>query len=170
MTSLNVSATHPRVVPAAYSGCAILRDAYERGWSHGHGLACHNVPRIGATYWLEAEGRVRCDEDNAHEVHAMLCHAAADHARCYSPFEDTAQELNRYGEGGWFALQDGAEPVGPFEAREEAEGAVDADEWELVEWPSSETVWEAFEEGTRDAIAADLVGYDLRDYGAKDAA
>jgi hypothetical protein len=164
MSTLNVSG--PTGLPAAYAGCTILSDAYQRGWNHGHGLACHNVPAIGRAYWLEAEGRVTCTADNAAELHEMLCHAAADGARCYSPFEHDAHEFNAYGEGGWFAIQDGEEPVGPFEAREEAEGAVDADEWELVEWPSSDEVWEAFEEGTRDAIGADLRTYSAEDYGA----
>lgn len=69
-------------------------DAYARGWNHGQGLACHNVPSIGETIWCDALGRVTVDADNAREVHQALCYAAEENSRSYSPFEFTAHEFN----------------------------------------------------------------------------
>lgn len=119
----------PKTIPTEYASDETLADAYKRGWNHGHGLACHNVPTIGETYWTDAEGKLDCDADNARDVHAILCHAAADNSRCYSPFEFTASEFNAHGE-----------------FRRDA-------------------VWEAFEAGTADAIAADIATYTGEDYG-----
>lgn len=110
----------PNFVPRPYSR-GKYRDAYLRGWSHGHGIACHNVPRIGEELFTDGLGRVTVDADNIAEVHATVCHEAADNSRCFSPFEFTAAEFNR-----------------------------DDD---------SDALWEAFEAGTADAIAADLRGY-----------
>lgn len=164
----------PDAIPAEFTTIDTLADAYRRGWSHGHGIACHNVPRIGATYWLVAEARMTCDADNTAELHEMLCHAAADHSRCFSPFECTASEFNRCGDGGFricFDHDDRSEEV--YATREEAEGAAEAEGWggtDIEEVPSSEACWEAFERGTADAIGADLRGYDLNDYGAGESA
>lgn len=74
-------------------------DAYKLGWNHGHGIACHNVPKVNETYWTDA-GKLHVDADPAtvaetiRDVHISLCHAAADNARSYSPFEFTAKEFN----------------------------------------------------------------------------
>lgn len=69
-------------------------DAYARGWNHGHGIACHNVPEMGATFWTGSLGRVTVDADNVREVHAACCYDAEANSRCYSPFEFTAREFN----------------------------------------------------------------------------
>lgn len=103
-------------------------DAYKRGWNHGHGTACHNVPERGVEYYTEAEGRVTADTfDELRDLHATLCHEACDNARQYSPFEFTAHEFNqsRY----------------------------------------RDKLWSAFEQGTSDAIAADIDEYTAEDYG-----
>jgi hypothetical protein len=73
-------------------------NAYADGFNHGHGLACHNVPTIGDRIDRSVD-YVGCgdlvDAENIREYHELLCHAAADHSRCYSPFEYTASEFNR---------------------------------------------------------------------------
>jgi len=85
---------YPKNVPHPWSGDELLTDAYRRGWNHGHGIACHNVPRIGQKLWSESLGRVVVDAENVREVHQDACFAAADNARSYSPFECTASEFN----------------------------------------------------------------------------
>lgn len=108
-----------------YTGaCA---DAYARGWNHGQGFACHNVPTIGETVWCDALGRVTVDADNVREVHQAFCYEAESNSRSYSPFEFTAHEFN------------------------------ESDE--------SEALWAAFEQGTSDAIEADLATYTDENYG-----
>lgn len=114
-------------IPFPWSGDDLLADAYRRGYGHGHGLACHNAPKLGSKLWLDDLGRVQVDAENIREVHQSLCHAGADNSRCYSPFEFTAKEFN------------------DSEHRDD--------------------LWEAFEAGTADAIAADLQTYTAEDYG-----
>jgi hypothetical protein len=121
-----MTTSFPSTVPFPYSGDDLLTDAYRRGWNHGHGIACHNVPVLGERIFSDSLGRVTVDADNIREVHADACHAAADNSRSYSPFEFTAHEFN--------------------------------------ESEYSEGLWEAFEAGTADAIAADLATYTDADY------
>lgn len=137
-----MSTSYPKAIPPAYSH-EQLADAYRRGWNHGHGLACHNVPKLGSHLLLDSEGRVTVDTDNIREVHASLCFEAEANSRCYSPFEFTAHEFNS-------APLDHA-----------ADDSVDV---------TSEQLWAAFEEGTTDAIAADLAEYTDEDYGINDEA
>lgn len=71
------------------------RDAFAAGYDHAHGIACHNVPRIGEEYWTDDMGRVTPQTvEEARELHASLCYAAESHSRCYSPWEFTAKEIN----------------------------------------------------------------------------
>jgi hypothetical protein len=75
------------------------RDAFAAGYDHAHGIACHNVPQIGAEYWTESEGRVTPETpEEAAELHASLCYEAEMYARCYSPWEFTAHEINSLAE------------------------------------------------------------------------
>ena len=76
-----------------------IAEAYMTGRNEGHGLACHNVPQVGETYFTERDGRVTCDLDNAKELHETLCHEAAENARCFSPWEFVARDLNELPEG-----------------------------------------------------------------------
>ena len=102
-------------VPFPWSGDDLLADAYQRGWNHGHGIACHNVPTIGETVWSDALGRVTVDADNIREVHEAACHEAADNSRSYSPFEFTAHEFNEseYADDLWEAFEAGtADAIG----------------------------------------------------------
>ena len=113
------------------------RDAWARGWNHGHGIACCNVPAIGdkidrSVDWVGLGKAV--DADNIREYHQCLCYAAEGNSRQYSPFEFTAHDFNEAGEG---------------------------DE----NTPSSEELWDAFEQGTNAAIEADLATYTDEDYG-----
>jgi len=70
---------------------------YALGYAHAAGLASCNVPKVGDSidrsvdYW--GIGPV-VTEDNAKEYHEMLCYAAEQHGREYSPFEFTAKEIN----------------------------------------------------------------------------
>jgi hypothetical protein len=88
-----------RIIPTEYSSCDTLRDAYADGWNAGHGIACHNVPELGAKLWSESLGRVVVDADNVREVHESLCFEAESNGRQYSPFEHTAHRFNELGDG-----------------------------------------------------------------------
>lgn len=132
-----MSTTYPTSIPTPFEGNEVLADAYRRGWNHGHGLACHNVPVLGETYWTEAEGKITATVDDIRDVHAALCYAAESNSRQFSPFEFTAHEFNEYGDG-------------------------DDDDDSV---PSADEMWEAFDAGTADAIAADLATYTDEDYG-----
>lgn len=85
---------HPYKIADEYAGNEVLADAYDRGLNTGHGLACHNVPKLGVELWTEAEGRVVVDAENIREVHESICYEAEELYRCYSPFEPTAAEFN----------------------------------------------------------------------------
>jgi hypothetical protein len=70
------------------------QSAYEQGYRHGHGIACHNVPTLGETVRTEGLGRVTVDAENIREVHADACCEAEQNSRSFSPFEYTAHEFN----------------------------------------------------------------------------
>lgn len=90
--------TEARAMRDAY-GTECEREAFAAGYDHAHGIACHNVPRIGETVWTDDEGNVTPqDVDEARDLHASLCYAAEMNARCYSPWEYTAAEINALGE------------------------------------------------------------------------
>lgn len=134
--------TYPTTIPDAYKTHEDLEDAYRRGWSHGHGIACHNVPTIGDRISPEVDWQglgKRVNESNIRDYHSLLCHAGADNSRQYSPFEFTAHEFNEH-------------PSEPEEGDDT---------------PTSEEMWEAFEAGTADAISADLSAYTNADYGIR---
>lgn len=129
----------PDTIPEGFSRDD-LQSAYRRGWNRGHGIACHNVPRLGARLFTEDMGRVTVDAENIREVHASACYAAESNSRQFSPFEFIAHEFNSAEEdenGGWDSEKEGL----------------------------SDELWEAFEAGTFDAIAADLSEYTDSDYG-----
>lgn len=131
----SASAIRASDVPAPYNATPEETDAYQRGWAHGHGFACHNVPKLGQKLWAESLGRVTVDAGNIREVHQSLCFEAESNSRQFSPFEFTAHEFNSAdGENG------------------ENEGA-------------SESLWEAFDAGIADSIFADLATYTDSDYG-----
>jgi len=119
-------------IPEAFASDASLTDAYQRGWQHGQGFACHNVPELGKSVWTESSGRCIVDAENIREIHQDFCFQAEENSRSYSPFEFTAHEFNQAGES------------------------------------ESEALWEAFENGTSDAIFADLATYTDEDYGIEE--
>jgi hypothetical protein len=133
-------ANSPETIPAKYAPDATLTDAYQRGWNHGHGFACHNVPGIGQEYWLDGEGRVIADADNIRDIHSHLCTDAESNSRQFSPFEFTAHEFN---------------------TAEHDENGV----WNPDLEGRTEEIWEAFEAGTSDSISANLATYTDEDYG-----
>ena len=138
-----MSKCYPDTVPEAYTKHADLEDAYRRGWNHGHGLACNNVPSIGdridRTVDFDGLGD-RVDAENIHRYHELLCFAGESNSRDFSPFEFTAHYFNEH-------------PTEPL----------DDDDT-----PISEEMWEAFEAGTTDSIFADLAEYDDEAYGIED--
>jgi hypothetical protein len=76
---------------------AAWQEYYSYGWRNGHGIACHNVPRVGnkidrSVDYLGLGPNVTLD--NAKDYHQLLCYAAETNARQYSPFEFLAKELN----------------------------------------------------------------------------
>ncbi len=99
----------PKTVPHPWQGDDLLTDAYKRGWNHGHGIACHNVPTLGDKLFVDDMGRVTVDAENIRDIHQSLCFAAESGSRDYSPFEFTAHEFNEseYAEGLWEAFDAG---------------------------------------------------------------
>ena len=103
---------YPETIPFEFASDKSLADAYRRGWNHGHGVACQNVPKIGdlisrAVDWVGLARRVTAE--NIREYHGLLCDVAVDHSRYYSPFEHTASEFNgaENSEELWEAFEDG---------------------------------------------------------------
>ena len=102
-------------IPESYSKNETLSDAYRKGWNHGHGIACHNIPTLGAEIFSDSLGRVTVDSDNIREVHESECFAAESNSRQYSPFEFTAHEFNSLDDGegettseeAWKAFEEG---------------------------------------------------------------
>lgn len=122
-------------IPDQYQTNEILSSAYSRGWNHGHGFACHNVPTLGETVRTDDMGKVTIDADNIREVHQSFCYSAESNSRDFSPFEFIAHEFNSLGD--------------------------DDEECEI----SSDEAWEAFEAGINDSISNDLASYTDSDYG-----
>lgn len=100
---------YPETIPTAFQD-EMLSEAYKRGWNHGHGFACHNVPTIGDKVLTDGMGRVTVDADNIREVHQELCFAAESNSRQFSPFEFTAHEFNESKDADalWEAFEAGA--------------------------------------------------------------
>jgi hypothetical protein len=170
------SQSYPEKIPAHFAADEKLTSAYRSGWSHGHGIACHVTPKLGDTVRTDSLGKVTVDAENIREVHESLCHESADGSRDFSPFEFLAKEFNDCDEGGVLVTDPDGNYLGVFateeEAKakiaEEAEDADDAEGFEMEPVPSAEEMWDAFEEGTADAIAADLATYTPADYGFTD--
>ena len=78
------------------------REAFEAGYNHAHGIACQHVPQIGDERDSDDNpfslGGTIETADEAREYHEELCFAAESNARCYSPWEFTAHEINSLGE------------------------------------------------------------------------
>lgn len=129
----------PVIIPEQFRG-ELFTDAYRRGWNHGHGIACHNVPTLGDKLFVDYLGRVTVDAENIREVHHSLCIAAESNSRSYSPFEFTAAEFNRAD----------CDEDGKFDPDKEGTAA---------------ELWEAFDAGVSDAIEADLAEYTDELYG-----
>ena len=61
-----------------------LKDAYQLGYTHGHGLACHNVPAIGSPIcpsvdWVGLGPTVTAL--NIRDYHVLLSHVAEQTSR-----------------------------------------------------------------------------------------
>jgi hypothetical protein len=141
-----MTTNYPSTIPEAYKAHEDLTEAYTLGWRHGHGCAACNVPSIGdridrSVDWVGCGGTV--DAENIKEYHELLSFAGADNSRDFSPFEFTAHWLNEHGS--------------EYSEREEGGDTV-----------SAEACWEAFEEGTADAIRAELSTFTGADYGIED--
>lgn len=100
---------YPLKIPAAHRKSAFRSECYGMGWNHAHGIACHNVPTIGANVFIDGEGHARVDSENIRELHESICYQAESNSRCFSPWEFTAHQINssRNPEGGWQAYDDG---------------------------------------------------------------
>ena len=97
------------------------REAKRLGRHHGRDLAAFNIPKIGQRIDKSIDPVIggldpltglgeKVTEDNVKEYHELLCFAAADHSRCYSPAEFLAKEFNDAGDranGLWDAYEDG---------------------------------------------------------------
>ena len=164
--------TYPDTIPHPFNDNDDLSRAYRMGWNHGHGIACHNVPTLGDKLWTESMGHVTVDAENIREVHQDECFAAEENSRCYSPFEFTAHEFNSAGDGGFRICYDHDDMSDEtYDTREEAEAAAVTQGWggtEIIEVQAAEDLWSAFEQGTSDAIIADLESYTDEHYGIED--
>jgi hypothetical protein len=71
------------------------KDAYARGFDRGYSCASwQDVPELGATLFLDGEGRVTVEDDNVWDVVQSLAYMGESNDRSYSPFEFTAKEFN----------------------------------------------------------------------------
>lgn len=77
-----------------------IYEAFKEGWHQAHGIACHNVPKIGDKIPREVDwiGHDVVDADNVRDVHEMYCLHAEEHGRCFSPFEYIAHDFNTTGD------------------------------------------------------------------------
>ena len=89
-----MNTNYPKTIPHPWDKDEVLTRAYRLGWNHGHGIACHNVPRLGEKLWSEGLGRVTVDAENVREVHESACFTAESNSRSFSPFEFVAHEFN----------------------------------------------------------------------------
>ena len=112
MRSLNPTA--PAAVRETYENheTETERDAYAAGYNHAQGIAHRCVPQAGKTYWTESRGYFTSETlEELQSLHATLCYEAESDARCYSPWEQIAAEINALGEGeteiAWEAYEDG---------------------------------------------------------------
>lgn len=75
------SQNYPDTIPPDYAENETLSDAYRRGWNHGHGIACNNVPKLGEKLLIVSLGYgVTVDKDNVREIHEALCHEEKSNA------------------------------------------------------------------------------------------
>lgn len=85
---------HLELTPAE---AALYERYYRMGRRHAFGVVGSNVPRIGNRIDRSVDyvglGPVVTAE-NAKEYHELLCYAAEQNSRQYSPFERTAHEIN----------------------------------------------------------------------------
>lgn len=81
-------------IPHQYASNKILSAAYARGWNHGHGIACHNVPEMGKYMRCDSLGRALITPENIREYHEAFCFEVESNSRNFSPFEFAAHELN----------------------------------------------------------------------------
>lgn len=104
------------ITPRMAERIQLLDNAYRDGLSHGHGLACHNVPTLGdridrSIDWVGLGPVVT--PGNIRDYHSALCHASADLSRCYTPFEFLANHFNSCteveSESLWLAFERGTE-------------------------------------------------------------
>jgi hypothetical protein len=85
-------------IPHQYASNKILSAAYARGWNHGHGIACHNVPEMGKYMRVDSLGRALITPENIREYHEAFCFEAESNSRDFSPFEFIAHEFNSLGD------------------------------------------------------------------------
>jgi hypothetical protein len=49
---------------------------------------------LGETYWTDCDGKLTADADNIRDIHQSLCFEAESNARCFSPWEFIAHDIN----------------------------------------------------------------------------
>jgi hypothetical protein len=75
------------------------REIYNDGKERGECVASWlELPDLGTKVWSELNGNVTLDKDNYLETMIDLALDNEQHDRQYSPFEDTAKELNELNE------------------------------------------------------------------------
>jgi hypothetical protein len=70
------------------------RNAWDLGYDFAADCVRFNAPTLGEEYFSESEGCVMCDKENARGLHQSLAFEAESYARCYSPWEQYASEIN----------------------------------------------------------------------------
>jgi hypothetical protein len=148
----------PEEVPAKYRDNEALADSYKEGWELAAWLESTAFHKMLERAWY---GGVSPDKD----WHWDIWNESVREYCKRSSFDETRREIDFHAEGGWFSLTRYPEggKFGPYPTREEAEA--DAEEGDrIVLLPSAAALWEAFDDGVYDAIAAGLAAYTDEDY------
>jgi hypothetical protein len=138
-------------IPSAYAENDTLADVYLSGFNYGRGLACHNVPTLGAKFpnirevheASSDDPRITVDEENIREVHEATC------------FGTRLRQQQQAMVGRHYSRQYEAISDGIFRLGEGTDAG----------GPSSGEAWDAFDAGMSDAIQADIATYTDADYG-----
>ena len=87
----------PQHLDLTAADAALYERYYLMGYHHASGIVHNNAPSIGDSIDRSVDyvglGPV-VTADNAKEYHQLLCYAAEENSRQYSPFEHLAHEIN----------------------------------------------------------------------------
>lgn len=71
------------------------QECFAAGYNSAHGLVCHNTPTVGQTVRIPDDLEpITVTYDNLIDVTQQLSHAAEEHSRQFSPWEQIASRIN----------------------------------------------------------------------------